>query len=107
MNDALSPQQGHLFVAFGTMRDKDLRAMSALLAEFDAHVYLLPVQAERAATPAELALIFDRFGIAYEIVQGARDVLEFFYENAQPEDGLLITGSHLVAAQFPELAVAL
>ncbi len=103
MSKALHAKDGHLFVAFGCMQDKDVKTMSGMLAEARAHVLILPVSSARAMNPVELSLILKCDGVAHEIVQDAHQALDLFYKKANPEDGLLVTGSHLVVAQFPDL----
>lgn len=103
MKEALYAKDGHLYVAFGCMRDKDVKTMSGMLAAARARVLVLPVSSARAMNPAELSLILKHDGVAHEIVHDAHHTLDLFYKRATPEDGLLVTGSHLVVAQFPEL----
>ncbi len=77
--------------------------MSAMLAEAGARVFILPVNSDRALSPAELSLIFERHGVVHEMVSSAQEALTLFYSVAKADDGLLVTGSHLVAAQFADL----
>lgn len=103
MKKALHAKKGHLYVAFGCMQDKDVKTMSSMLAEARARVLILPVSSDRAMNPTELSLVLKLDGVAHEIVQDAHEALDLFYKGAAPEDGLLVTGSHLVVAQFPDL----
>ena len=102
MNEALSPRSGHLFVAFGTMRDKDIQQMSYLLGEQKAQVFVVPIHTDRALPPGDIIQFLERAGAPARAVSDTHHALLLFSEIARPEDGLLVTGSHSVGSQLPE-----
>ena len=104
MTSQLAPRQGQLYVAFGTMRDKDVSTMARQLANARAMVMTIPLDTERAFSPEEAARRLETEGVRVEPVRSASDVLARFYERSGPADGLLITGSHFTAAQFDAMA---
>ena len=105
MSEILSPRLGHLYVAFGTMRDKDILSMARQLATYRARVFVLPAGTERAFPPDETARYLQAADVETEIVNDASEVLDRFYARARSNDGLLVTGSHYIASQFDALAV--
>ena len=102
MNDALALRSGHLYVAFGTMRDKDIRQMTSLLAEQKAQLFVVPIRTDRALPPGDIIQYMASAGVPVRAVSDASHALQLFSEMARPEDGLLITGSHQVVSQLPE-----
>ena len=54
VKDVLAPRSGHLFVAFGTMRDKDVEQMASLMAMSSVQLFIVPLHSERALPPGEL-----------------------------------------------------
>ena len=102
VKEAIALRSGHLFVAFGTMRDKDIRQMTSLLAEQKAQLFVVPIHTDRALPPGDTIQYMASAGIPAQTVADAQHALQLFSEIARPEDGLLITGSHLVVSQLPE-----
>lgn len=102
MNEALSPRSGHLYVAFGTMRDKEVEKMALLLAEQKAHVLVVPIHTDRALPPGDTLKYMESAGIPVRAVLDTHHALRLFLELARPEDGLLIAGSHFVVSQLSE-----
>ncbi len=97
------PGSGHLYVAFGLMRDKDVNQMAGQLAEYDAEVWVLPIDSDRAFPPDELFVHLTRRGVNARVCTRAVDVYHEFQQRARSEDALLIAGSHLIVSQFPDL----
>jgi len=102
VKEAIALRSGHLFVAFGTMRDKDIRQMASLLAEQKAQLFVVPIYTDRALPPGDTIQYMASAGVPAQTVTDAQHALQLFSELARPEDGLLITGSHLVVSQLPE-----
>ena len=103
MSKTLLPRRGQLYVAFGMMRDKDLRSVGHLFSSNEAKVIALHSDTERAFTPDEIAQHLNAAGVSVQVVQDAGETLDRFYEVADDSDGLLITGSHRIASQFVDL----
>ena len=109
MKDALRPRSGQLYVAFGTMRDKDIDRMASVLAAHSARVFIMPIQSERALSPDELQRVLYTAGVNTDTVKGGdgstlrKQLLDQFDTIAHPNDGLLITGSHHLVAPFATL----
>ncbi|MDZ4698835.1 MAG: cyanophycin synthetase, partial [Rhodothermales bacterium] len=103
MNEQLAWGGGRLFVVFGVMRDKDIDRMAQLLREAGARVVLVPIGVERAMPPEEVAAVCARHGLSVQRSDSVEDAMVWFRRLGRPEDGLLITGSHYVAAHvLPE-----
>ncbi len=98
MNEQLAGSRGRLFVVFGVMRDKNVDRMAQLLGDAGARVLLVPIGVERAMPPEELAALCLRHGLSVYRSDSVEDAMEWFRRQSRPEDGLLITGSHHVAA---------
>ena len=103
MKEALHSRSGQLYVAFGTMRDKEIEKMARMLADNDAYVFVLPVPSERALLPGDMLRLMTSAKVPAQIVHDIDDLLELFYQRSHHRDGLLITGSHLVISQFPDI----
>ena len=84
------------------MRDKDIRQMASLLAEQKAQLFVVPIHTDRALPPGDTIQYLASAGVPAQTVTDAQHALQLFSELARPEDGLLITGSHLVVSQLPE-----
>ena len=103
MNEQVAGRGGRLFVVFGVMRDKDIDRMAQLLGEAGARVILVPIGVERAMPPEELAAMCTRHGLTVHHSDSVEDAMKWFRRQCRPQDGLLITGSHHVAAHvLPE-----
>ncbi len=91
-------RRGQLYVLFGTMRDKDLRAMVAIMA--DAQVTVLPVSLSLARALPLRSLreaLLDR-GLRVIDIEGVPEGIDWFVRHAGAADSLLVTGSHLTVA---------
>lgn len=99
MNEQIERQGGRLSVAFGVMRDKSVDRMAELLKSARAEVILVPIPGERAWPARELLSFLQGFGLEVRQAMHVDEAIAGFREHAAPGDGLLITGSHLVAAQ--------
>ena len=90
--------EGSFYVLFGTMRDKDLRAMVAVMA--DAQVTVLPVSLSLARALPLRSLreaLLDR-GLRVIDIEGVPEGIDWFVRHAGAADSLLVTGSHLTVA---------
>ena len=103
MQEMLAPGKGHLYVAFGTMRDKDVHSMIQQLSLYSTKVWVLSANTERAVPPEEIARLLKEQDVSTEVKKNASDALNCFYEMARKQDGLLLTGSHFIASQFDGL----
>ena len=101
MSELLMERQGQLFVMFGTMNDKNVREMAKQLADAGARVFAPPIYAERALPSNELVQMLRTQNINATRVSSFENGLSRFHEEATNRDGLLIVGSHLLAAQYP------
>jgi len=91
----------HLTVALGWMRDKDFTPVGDALRSADAQVFPVHIDSARA-WPTDILLEHLR-AAQVSVSNGsgtAQDGALWFAANAQPNDGLLITGSHQVVAQL-------
>ena len=103
MLNVLRGRQGHLFVMFGTMRDKDTQQMAKQLSGIGAKVYTPPIDSERAMPPEELAVVLRSYNVNAEHVPDLEQGLLRFFEEATDRDGLLIVGSHYLVSQYNRL----
>lgn len=103
MLDAVSGRQGHLFVMFGTMRDKDIHQMVKHLAGIGVKVYTPPIHSDRAVPSTELATTLRSHDINVEHVLSLEEGLFRFSKESTHKDGLLIVGSHYLVAQYNRL----
>jgi dihydrofolate synthase / folylpolyglutamate synthase len=98
MNEQVEERGGRLFVVFGVMRDKDVERIAHVLKDANARVLLVPIGVERAMPPEELAAVFLRHDLSVHRSDSVEAAMMWFRREHRPEDGLLITGSHYVAA---------
>ena len=96
---------GTLYVLFGTMRDKDLRAMADLLRGANAVVLPVTLPASRAAPRAEVKAACEQAGLEVVDVSDLEAGVQWFTDHASPTDGLLATGSHLTASALHTLLI--
>ena len=92
---------GRRVVLFGTMADKDVEALVALLAESGADVW--PVNLDdtpRALSSADLVARLRTAGLDPPEAVRVPEGVARFLSAAAPEDVLLVVGSFVVAAQF-------
>lgn len=94
--------RGRRFVAFGVMQDKEPAALAALLAEADVTVLPIAIPSPRALPPHELDRVLREHGVNARAPMGVNKAIEEFLRQADPEDALLVTGSHLTVAPVQE-----
>jgi len=99
--EALAPA-GRRAVAFGVMRDKEPEALAALLAEAGVAVYPVPLATPRAVPPAELHETLRAAGANVHPPTRVDPVVRALLRGEIPADALLVTGSHLAAAEARE-----
>lgn len=82
------------------MKDKDILKMAQLLSEYQTVV--LPAEAEtpRAYPKHQLADTLTSLDIRTQICDTVKAAVTWFKQHAQPEDALLITGSHQIVGQW-------
>jgi dihydrofolate synthase / folylpolyglutamate synthase len=96
--EALAPG-GRRAVAFGVMRDKEPEALAALLAEAGVQVYPVPLATPRAVPPEDLLQMLQAEGANVLPPTRVDTVVRAFLRGEIPADALLVTGSHLAAAE--------
>ena len=87
--------EGLLYVLFGTMRDKDLASMTDALRTAGARVLPVPLTTPRAVPYDTLCATLRACGVPVIDVASVHEGLDWFRQQAEPADGLLVTGSHL------------
>jgi dihydrofolate synthase/folylpolyglutamate synthase len=90
--------EGQLYVLFGTMRDKDLAAMAAVLAAGDTRVLPIPLASPRSVPYPTLCETLCAHGVPVIDTAGVREGVAWFERHAGAADGLLVTGSHLAVS---------
>ncbi len=100
---ALPAPTGTLYVLFGTMRDKDLAALTDTLSRSAAVVLPVGLPTPRALPVADLRRTLRARGLPVLDVAGVDEGIHWFRRNAGASDGLLITGSHFTVAQARSL----
>lgn len=93
--DRLAGRPAH--VALGLMGDKDAQAVAALLA--GRSVWPLALDGERALSREALAEALRSAEATVQPGDRLAEAVRAFRERAAPEDALLVTGSHLAAAE--------
>ncbi|MEP0547742.1 MAG: Mur ligase family protein [Rhodothermales bacterium] len=91
-------RRGQLHVLFGTMRDKDLHAMTDGMVEGDVIVLPVPLPSSRAVPLRLLREALLLRGLRVVDVGGVREGIDWFVRHAGAADSLLVTGSHLTVA---------
>ena len=94
---ALLPQDGRLVALVGLMRDKDADEVARVLQAAD-RVWTVGMEGERAHSAASLAGVFRVAGVEAEAVGTAEAGWRRFQDGYGAADGLLMGGSHGVAA---------
>jgi dihydrofolate synthase / folylpolyglutamate synthase len=95
--EALAP--GGRAVAFGVMRDKEPEALAALLARAGVAVYPVPLATPRAVPPEDLLQMLRAEGANVLPPTRVDTIVRAFLRGEIPADALLVTGSHLAAAE--------
>lgn len=93
---------GRLYVLLGVMGDKDLPALTGVLAAAGATVLPVSLLSPRALSQSDLRHLLQRHGLDVIDVADVPDGLRWFRRHAQPSDLLLVTGSHLTVAAARE-----
>lgn len=90
---------GGRIVLLGLMADKDLEAIAALLAQSEVKVILSPLEGDRALSPDRLAEALQDAGVKVLGIKEAQNAILSFLSGGYNDSGLLVVGSHLLAAQ--------
>ena len=93
--------EGTLHVLLGVMRDKAVPEMARLLAQASAVVTPVPLASNRAMPAHELGTVLAQQGVRVMDSLRVEEHLALFFQHTRLTDALLVTGSHLVAAQLP------
>jgi dihydrofolate synthase/folylpolyglutamate synthase len=72
-----------------------------LLAEHGAHVIPIPIDTKRAIPPKEIADTLRSHGVTVREPRSLEEALTDYQRFAQPNDVLLLTGSHKMVEIFP------
>lgn len=102
IDPALTDGGGMLYVCLNAVRGKRLPAVARLLAERDAHVIPIPIDTERALPPEEIADTLRAHGVTVLDARPVEKAIADFQRFAQPEDALLLTGSHKMVDVLPD-----
>ena len=95
----LAPRRNRVAV-FAAMHNKDVRAMTRVLAEVTQDVVVTEPASERAASPAELAALFDPVATVADHPQQAIDIAR---ERAGTDGLVLVCGSLYLAGEVLQL----
>ena len=93
-------QKGRLFVAFSAKKDKDNARMLAALAPVANRVFLIPFDDPRSARVSDLSSLAEAVNLEVSILDSVTHAADAFLHVANPEDFLLITGSHQIVASY-------
>lgn len=93
---------GTLYVCLNAVRGKGLAEVAAILATHDATVIPIPIDTKRAIPPDEIAETLRAHGVTVQASRTIEQALSDYHTEAQPEDGLLLTGSHKIVEVLPE-----
>jgi dihydrofolate synthase/folylpolyglutamate synthase len=104
VQSAAEARGGRLTVALGGVRDKDVGAMARLIAEVGVPLIPLAFESPRSMPADEVAAQAAEAGASVEPPRTIDEALAHFRRTAEPDDVLLLTGSHgvvipLLAAQ--------
>jgi dihydrofolate synthase/folylpolyglutamate synthase len=92
--------KGTLHVAVGLLRDKDYESIAGMIAREADFVHVVPLDGARAIDPAMLEEALRRASASLEESGTAPDILDAFVRRANPDDVLLLVGSHQVVEQL-------
>ncbi|MEM6643408.1 MAG: folylpolyglutamate synthase/dihydrofolate synthase family protein [Bacteroidota bacterium] len=93
---------GRLLLIFGTVKDKDLSPILALIPE-RAICYWTQSKIPRALPAAELQLLAKNQMLHGEVFENVNDAIESARQEAQIDDIVLVTGSTFVVAEIADL----
>lgn len=97
----LQKRGGTLYVCLNAVRGKSLDETARLLADHDAHVTPIPIDTKRALSTDEIAERCRAQGVHVNEAQPLDEALTHFQRTANPDDALLITGSHKLVDILP------
>jgi dihydrofolate synthase/folylpolyglutamate synthase len=97
----VSQRGGTLHVCLNAVRGKGLDETARLLAERDAVVTPIPIDTDRAIPPDEIAERLQGKGMTVHDPQPLDDALANFRRTADPEDVVLLIGSHKLVEKLP------
>jgi len=89
-------------VLMGLASDKDVWAILAVLAQRNCILMPASIPGERGLPPAEMARMAVRAGLRIVEIQSADAGWRYFVEHAEPNDRLLVAGSHYLMGTLPE-----
>lgn len=92
---------GTLYVCLNAVRGKGLADVASILATHDASVIPIPIDTKRAIPPDEIAETLRAHGVTVHEPRTIEQALSDYQHHAQPEDGLLLTGSHKIVEVLP------
>lgn len=102
LDRALTNRGGTLYVCLNAVEGKNLPQVARLLAERHAQVIPIPIDTVRALPPEQIADTLRAHGVTVLDSRPLSDALTDFQHLAQPEDALLITGSHKMVEILPD-----
>lgn len=102
LDRALTDRGGVLYVCLNAVEGKNLPQVAHLLAERNAQVTPIPIDTVRALPPEQIADTLRAHGVTVLDPRPLSDALTDFQHLAQPEDALLITGSHKLVEILPD-----
>lgn len=91
-----------LHFVFGTVRDKDIRPVLAVLPTHATYYFCEP-KIPRALKAEELAALAETFGLKGEVVHDVNEAWHKARQKAQPDDMIFIGGSTFVVAEIENL----
>jgi dihydrofolate synthase/folylpolyglutamate synthase len=102
LDRALTGRGGALYVCLNAVQGKNLPEVARLLADRDAQVIPIPIDTVRALSPEQITDTLQSHGVKVLDPRPLADALTDFQRFAQPEDALLITGSHKMVELLPD-----
>jgi folylpolyglutamate synthase/dihydropteroate synthase len=86
----------------GLASDKDVWAILEVLAQRNCILMPASIPGERGLPPAEMARMAVRAGLKIVEIESADAGWRYFVEHAEPNDRLLVAGSHYLMGTLPE-----
>ncbi len=90
---------GRLIVCMAMMRDKKIDDVAAVLGAARAQVLTVDVASQRALPGLRLGRVLKQHGVRVDNLESVENAFGWFRRNAESNDALLFTGSHLVVAE--------
>jgi dihydrofolate synthase/folylpolyglutamate synthase len=89
----------HVITVFGILADKDSNKMLTELSRFTDIIIITKPMTERAADTDILARQASHLSGDFQVIPHVREAVKVAIENAQPEDIVLVTGSHYTVGE--------